>query len=230
MHYPHILPARFLFRPNRFIAHCEAKGKEVIAHVKNTGRCKELLLPGATVYLQHHTGGGRKTEYSLICVDKGGLLVNIDSQAPNKVAEEALAGGQLTLPGMGVPGFIRREAAFGQSRFDFYLEGKGKKAFLEVKGVTLEKNGAVRFPDAPTLRGVKHLRELTAAREAGFLAYVLFVVQLSPAAYFVPNDVTHPAFGEALRMAARAGVQVLAYDCAVTPESIALGQPVPVRL
>lgn len=235
MRYSDIHAARFLDRPNRFIAHLELPDGEIItAHVKNTGRCRELLLPGATVYAQHHDNSARKTAWSLIAVEKNAegqkRLINMDSQAPNRAVEEALRSG-LILPGMDSPAvMVRREAAYGDSRLDFYLETAGRKAFIEVKGVTLEECGAVLFPDAPTARGAKHLRELARACGEGCLAYALFVVQMADVRWFGPNTSTDPAFAAALREAWESGVRVLAYDCAVAPDAMTLRRPVEVRL
>lgn len=231
MKYANVVPGRFLCRPNRFIAHVEVGGQQVVAHVKNTGRCRELLVPGCTVYLAPAADPARKTKYDLIAVEKQrgnapALLINMDSQAPNAAAEEWLRTGAL-FSGDAV---IRREVRHGASRFDFYVEDGGRRAFLEVKGVTLEDNGAVLFPDAPTERGIKHIQELTACLEQGYEAYILFVVQLKGARLFRPNDMTHPAFGAALRAARAAGVHILAMDCRVTPGSMVLDAPVPVEL
>ena len=225
MHYPNITSGRFLARPNRFIAQVEIGGREETCHVKNTGRCRELLVPGARVYLTASGNPKRKTKYDLVAVEKGTRLINMDSQAPNKVVQEWLEQG-------GLPGLtrIQPEYRYDQSRFDFYLEQGSRKAFLEVKGVTLEENGVVRFPDAPTLRGVKHLQELEEARWAGYRTAVCFVIQMENVSWFEPNDRTHPAFGAALRHAAEAGVEVLAMECRVTPEELLPGRPVPVRL
>ena len=226
MQYGKILPARFLARPNRFVARVEAEGEELICHVKNTGRCRELLVPGATVWLEESPNPNRKTKYDLIAVEKGSRLINMDAQAPNQVFREwAQAGGfrkDLTL--------LRPETTYGSSRFDFYWESSKKRGFVEVKGVTLEEDGVVRFPDAPTLRGVKHLEELVKAHQAGYEAAVCFVIQMEDVRYFAPNDATHPEFGQALRQAAAAGVEVLALDCAVTPGSLEIRNPVPIRL
>ena len=227
MQYPNICPARFLARPNRFVARVERQGAEETVHVKNTGRCRELLVPGATVYLTRGDTPHRKTQYDLVAVEKGPLLVNLDSEAPNRVfAEWARAGRfrpELTL--------LRPETTWGNSRFDFYWEGTGgRKGFVEVKGVTLEEGGHARFPDAPTLRGVKHLEELARCREQGYEAAVCFVLQMGGMVDFAPNDATHPAFGDALRRAAGAGVRVLAVECDVTPDTLAIRGPVPVRL
>lgn len=226
MQYGKILPARFLSRPNRFVARVEAEGEELVCHVKNTGRCRELLVPGATVWLEESPNPSRKTKFDLIAVEKGDRLINMDAQAPNKVfGEWAAAGGfreGLTL--------LRPETTYGSSRFDFYWESSKSRGFVEVKGVTLEEDGVVRFPDAPTLRGVKHLDELVKAREAGYEAAVCFVIQMENVRWFAPNDVTHPEFGQALRRAAQTGVEILAMDCAVTPQSLTMGKPVPIRL
>ncbi len=226
MQYGKILPARFLARPNRFVARVEAEGEELICHVKNTGRCRELLVPGATVWLEESPNPNRKTKYDLIAVEKGSRLINMDAQAPNQVFREwAQAGGfrkDLTL--------LRPETTYGSSRFDFYWESSKKWGFVEVKGVTLEEDGVVRFPDAPTLRGVKHLEELVKAHQAGYEAAVCFVIQMENIRWFAPNDATHPEFGQALRQAAAAGVEVLALDCAVTPGSLEIRNPVPIRL
>lgn len=226
MQYGKILPARFLSRPNRFVARVEAEGEELVCHVKNTGRCRELLVPGATVWLEESPNPSRKTKFDLIAVEKGERLINMDAQAPNKVfGEWAAAGGfreGLTL--------LRPETTYGSSRFDFYWESSKSRGFVEVKGVTLEEDGVVRFPDAPTLRGVKHLDELVKAREAGYEAAVCFVIQMENVRWFAPNDVTHPEFGQALRRAAQAGVEILAMDCAVTPQSLTMGKSVPIRL
>ena len=226
MRYGEVLPARFLRRPNRFVAEVELGGHVETVHVKNTGRCRELLVPGAAVYLTPGTGPARKTAYDLIAVEKGDLLINMDAQAPNQVFREWARAGNwvpdLTL--------LRPETKYGASRFDFYWESPGRRGFVEVKGVTLEEDGVVRFPDAPTLRGVKHLEELAAARAAGYEAAVCFVIQMQDVRWLEPNDATHPEFGAALRRAAAAGVEVLALDCAVTPDSLALRRPVEVRL
>ena len=228
MHYPHVCRARFVARPNRFVARVALPdGTEQVVHVKNTGRCRELLVPGAPVYLAESGNPLRKTRYDLIAVEKGPLLVNLDSQAPNRVfAEWAQAGG--FRPGLTL---LRPETRWGNSRFDFYWEDTdGAKGFVEVKGVTLEEGGHARFPDAPTQRGVKHLEELLRCRRQGYEAAVCFVVQMSGMADFAPNDATHPAFGEALRRAAAGGVAILARECAVTPDTLTLTRPVAVRL
>ena len=209
MHYQNVRAAKFIDRPNRFIAHVELDGSVETVHVKNTGRCRELLVPGCTVYLE-----------------KGSSLINMDAQAPNKVfAEWAAAGG--FLPDVTA---IRPEYAYGGSRLDFCVETEGRLHLVEVKGVTLEENGNALFPDAPTERGVKHIRELQRAAETGLDAVLFFVVQIRDIHSVAPNDATHPAFGEALREAAAHGVRVLAYDCDVTPDSLKIRREVPVIL
>ncbi|NLD20218.1 MAG: DNA/RNA nuclease SfsA [Clostridiales bacterium] len=235
MKYDNILKAKFISRPNRFIAHVELKGREVAVHVKNTGRCKELLVPDATVYLEDFTGrmGSRKMTYSLIAVEKvverGKMLINMDSQAPNKVVREALENGTLVLPGMGHVAEIKAEAVYGNSRLDFFIcDEKGKKGYIEVKGVTLENCGIAAFPDAPTERGVKHLRELSALAASGYEAYALFVIQMEGTQEFRTNDKTHKGFGDGLRAAAKSGVHVLAYECKVKPDSLEIWLPVKV--
>lgn len=226
MQYGEVTRGRFLARPNRFIAHVELAGERVVCHVKNTGRCRELLTTGAAVYLERASGPGRKTPYDLIAVEKGDLLINMDAQAPNKVFGEWAAAGRF-LPGLTA---MRPEFTWEDSRFDFRLEDGGGVCFVEVKGVTLEEDGVVLFPDAPTERGVKHLRGLRRAVEQGCRAAVVFVIQMKGPRQFRPNDRTHPAFGQALREAAAAGVGVYAYDCLVTPESLTLDAPVEVAL
>ncbi len=224
MNYHQVVAGKFLARPNRFIAHVELAGQTVVCHVKNTGRCRELLQPGAKVYLAVAENPNRKTAYDLIAVEKGDLLVNMDAQAPNAAAAEYLP---RLFPEATK---ICPEKVFGQSRFDFYLEAPGRKIFLEVKGVTLEQDGVASFPDAPTERGVKHLQELTRCLQAGYEAYVLFVIQMRPVCYFRPNDEMHPAFGAALRQAVAAGVKALAVDCLVTPETMTVAEPVEIQL
>ena len=226
MEYESITPGIFLSRPNRFIARVEIEGREETVHVKNTGRCRELLIPGAAVWLTESGNPARKTRYDLVAVQKGSLLINLDSQAPNKVFAEWARAGQFR-PGLTL---LRPETRWGNSRFDFYWESSKSRGFVEVKGVTLEEDGVVRFPDAPTLRGVKHLDELVKAREAGYEAAVCFVIQMENVRWFAPNDVTHPEFGQALRRAAQAGVEILAMDCAVTPQSLTMEKSVPIRL
>ena len=226
MHYENMEPAVFLERPNRFVAYVEQAGKREICHVKNTGRCRELLIPGAELYVQRSDNPARKTALDLISVKKGEQWVNIDSQAPNKAVAEWLENG-----GLGEKEIqIRPEYRYENSRFDFYLESAGRKAFIEVKGVTLEEEGVARFPDAPTERGIKHLQELIHCVKNGYDAYIFFVIQLKGVYMFEPNDRTHPAFGETLRKAAAEGVQILAYDCVVTPDEMKIDRRIEVRL
>lgn len=225
MRYSNIVPGIFHARPNRFIAHIEIDGKEEVCHVKNTGRCRELLPTGAKVWCVDALSPTRKTRYDLVTVEKGERLINIDSQAPNAAAAEWLQNG-----GLGKIENLRPESRHRDSRFDFSFTKDGKPCFLEVKGVTLETDGVCAFPDAPTQRGTKHLRELTELAKAGFGAYVLFVIQMADVAYLHPNDTTDPVFGAALRKAEKAGVQILAMDCSVTPDSIVIRRPVNVCL
>lgn len=225
MEYGKIVAGIFQARPNRFIAHVEIGGQMEVCHVKNTGRCRELLIPGTRVWCEEAANPGRKTKFDLICVDKAGRLVNMDAQSPNGAAGEWLRSG-----GLGKLEQLRPETVHGDSRFDFSFTKDGQPCFLEVKGVTLENGSVCAFPDAPTLRGTKHLRGLMRAAEAGYGAYVLFVIQMENIAYFHPNDRTDPAFGAALREAAAAGVQLLAMDCHVTPRSMTLGKAVDIRL
>lgn len=226
MRYRDILEARFLSRPNRFIANVTIEGQPAVCHVKNTGRCRELLIPGARVYLEPSENPARRTKYDLVAVEKGARLINMDAAAPNKVFLEYLQAGRLYPD----PALIRPETVFGSSRLDFYLEAGARRAFCEVKGVTLEEDGVARFPDAPTQRGVRHLRELVRCVEAGFDAWAVFVVQMSGVRRFEPNRATHPAFADALLEARRAGVQLLAFDCAVTPESLQAGERIEICL
>jgi len=226
MQYANIRPAVFLSRPNRFIAKVEINGQEETVHVKNTGRCRELLIPGRTVWLEEGSNPNRKTRYDLIAVDKAGLLVNMDAQAPNKVFAEWAQDGNF-VPGLTL---LRPETTWGKSRFDFYWEAGDRKGFVEVKGCTLEEDGFCRFPDAPTERGVKHLNELAACMAEGFEAAVCFVIQMEGMKSFSPNDATHPAFGDALRAAHAAGVQVLALGCTVTPNTLSITHTIPVAL
>ena len=220
MKYANIKKAAFIERINRFVAKVMCDGKETVVHVKNTGRCRELLLPGATVYLTAPDSPGRKTKYDLVAVEKvtdsGVLTINMDSQAPNDIAQEWL----LREKPFGEGAVIRREVFFGDSRFDFMIENSNSRTYLEVKGVTLEENGVASFPDAPTERGVKHIRELIKCKEAGFGAYILFIIQMKGVRLLVPNDATHKAFGDALRDASAAGVNILAIDCIVTPDTV----------
>ncbi|WP_346909972.1 A/G-specific adenine glycosylase [Faecalicatena orotica] len=226
MRYERIDKAVFLERPNRFIAYAEIGGKKETIHVKNTGRCAELLKPLAPVYVQKSDNPERKTQWDLIAVEKGDILVNMDSQIPNRVVQEYIEKGNL----FGEKPYVRPETTYGNSRFDLYVESGERKIFIEVKGVTLEEDGVARFPDAPSERAVKHVEELCLAVKEGYEAYIIFVIQMKPIRYFTPNMDTHPAFGEALKKARASGVKVLAYDSIVTPESIELDQPVPVVL
>lgn len=226
MHYERIEEAVFQSRPNRFVAHVVTKLGEEICHVKNTGRCRELLVPGARIWVQRNEKPGRKTALDLICVEKNGQIINMDSQVPNIVAEEWIRAGHLFSEQVK----IRREVRYGNSRFDLYLEDKGKKMYLEVKGVTLEEDGVALFPDAPTERGVKHIEELISCREEGYEAGILFIIQMKGIRYLKPNERTHAAFGEALRKAKEAGVQVLVLDCLVTSDSICADQEIEVYL
>ena len=230
MHYSNCTAGTFLSRPNRFVAQVALDGRTETCHVKNTGRCRELLIPGCRVYLTRSDNPARKTKYDLIAVEKetvhGPLLINMDAQAPNHVFE-AWARADRFRPGLTL---LRPETVYGASRFDFYWETDTDRGFVEVKGVTLEEDGVARFPDAPTLRGVKHLEGLIAAHQAGYQAALCFIVQFSGAKYVTPNDTTHPQFGQALRRAAAAGVEVFALGCAVTPDTLTAEEFVPVRL
>lgn len=233
MKYQKIVSATFIARPNRFVAQVLLGGREVSVHVKNTGRCRELLVADSVVYLEDFTDrqGKRKLLYDLVAVRKGNLLINMDSQAPNRVAGEALKNGSIPLPGMAALTVVRPEQVYGDSRFDFYVEDEnGEKGYVEVKGVTLEHERVAAFPDAPTERGVKHLHELVSASENGFHSYLLFVIQMAGMRKLIPNDVTHRQFGEALRYAAERGVHILAYECAVTPDSLNITNAVPIAL
>lgn len=227
MRYKNIHKGVFISRPNRFIANVEIEGREEVCHVKNTGRCKELLTDHARVWLEKSDNPNRKTAYDLVAVQKGQRLINMDSQAPNKAVGEWLRE-QKPLGDLEV----YPEKTYGGSRFDFYLQSNktDRKAFLEVKGCTLERDGVVLFPDAPTERGVKHIKELAECVSKGFEAYILILVQMSDVKYFTPNYETHKEFGEALKEARQKGVQILCYDCNVTPETMTVGKPVEVRL
>lgn len=225
MTYSNMTPGTFLSRPNRFIAHIEINGQAEVVHVKNTGRCRELLPAGAQVWCQKADNPNRKTKYDLITVRKGHRLINMDSQAPNIAAKEWLLSG-----GLGPVENLRAETFHGDSRYDFSFTLNGKQCFLEVKGVTLETDGVCAFPDAPTERGAKHLKGLAEAAKNGFGAYVLFVIQMADVVHLHPNDLTDPNFGTALREASANGVQVLAVDCDVTVDSMTIRNRVPVIL
>lgn len=226
MIYENILPAIFVDRPNRFIAHVELNGRLEVCHVKNTGRCRELLIPGCRVYVQHQPSPTRKTAYDLIAVEKGERLLNMDANAPNRVFNEYVRAGRF-LRGWSV---IRPETTHGDSRFDFYLESPGHRLFAEVKGVTLEDDGVMRFPDAPTERGVKHLEGLARCVQEGYEAWTVFVIQTENVRWMEPNRRTHPAFADALRQAAQAGVHLLALDCHTEPDRLEICRPVEIRL
>lgn len=226
MQYHRIRPGIFIRRPNRFVAHVEIDGKEEICHVKNTGRCRELLVPGAKVFVEEAANPARKTRYDLVQIYKEDQLVNMDSQMPNALVEEWLKQGgmfeHITK--------IQREKTYGHSRFDLYVEYQDKKAFVEVKGVTLEHNGVAYFPDAPTQRGVKHLKELQTCIGDGYEAWIIFVIQMKGIRTFRPNEITHPEFARVLRQAQEAGVHIEARDCIVEPASIRINQKIPVDL
>ena len=225
MRYANMMPGVFRKRPNRFIAHVDIEGQEQVVHVKNTGRCRELLVPGAAVWCQRSDNPARKTRYDLIAVKKGSRLINMDSQAPNTAAREWLESG-----GLGKIDNLRPETVHGDSRFDFSFTLEGKPCFLEVKGVTLEENGVCAFPDAPTERGAKHLRGLAEAVRQGYGAYVLFVIQMADVKYLRPNDRTDPDFGTALREAAAQGVNILAVACRISEDTMEISGSVPVHL
>lgn len=231
MKYNNIVEAKFLERPNRFISYCEIDNNIEKVHVKNTGKCRELLIPNCTVFLEESDNPNRKTRYSLIAVKKGNRLINMDSQVPNKVVYEALLNEKIILPGLDEKIIkIKPETTYENSRFDIYIETENKKAFIEIKGVTLEEEDIVMFPDAKTERGVKHIRELVKASKEGYLSYVVFVIQMSDVKYFTPNDKMHKELGDALRIAKDNGVNVLAYDCFVTNDTIKIKDEVKVIL
>ena len=224
MKYDNIVSGIFISRPNRFIANVKINGKVQVCHVKNTGRCRELLIEGATVYLEKAANPSRKTAYDLIAVQKGDLLINMDSSAPNKAAAEYLR------RQFGENALIKPEKTYGDSRIDFYVETAAEKWLIEVKGVTLEEQGRALFPDAPTERGVKHINELIKAAAEGYKTCILFIIQMKGIISFSPNDLTHPAFGAALRTAAKQGVQIKAIDCIVTPDTMIPDQEIPIEL
>lgn len=226
MKYDRIRKAVFLERPNRFIAFAELDGVRETVHVKNTGRCAELLVPGAEIYVQESDNPERKTRWDLIAVRKGERLINMDSQIPNSVVREWIEEGNL----FGVPDVVKPETTYGSSRFDLYVEAGGRKIFIEVKGVTLEENGVCRFPDAPSDRAVKHVEELIRAKKEGYETYIFFVIQMKGVRYFTPNRDTHPEFADALEKAAAAGVKLVAYDCEVEPDSICISEPADIVL
>lgn len=237
MKYSSIVEGKFIERPNRFIAAVEIDGKVESAHVKNTGRCKELLVSGARVFLEDFEGrmGVRKMRYSLIGVEKqtssSSIMINMDSQAPNKVVKEALENNLIIPQGMQNIEYVKSEYTYGASRIDFYMKDKnGREALVEVKGVTLENDGVAAFPDAPTERGIKHIEELIKARREGYAAAIIFVIQMKNVHLFMPNYVTHPEFGETLKKAQREGVEIMAYDCLVEKESLLIDKPVKIKL
>ena len=231
MKYKKVVKAKFIERPNRFIAFCDIDGKIEKVHVKNTGRCRELLTDNAVVYLEESDNPNRKTKYSLICVEKGNRLINMDSQVPNKVVYEGLIDKKILPPGIDEEiTFIKAEKTYKNSRFDIYLETKSKKIFIEVKGVTLEENDIVKFPDAKTERGVKHINELIEAKKDGYECYILFLIQMNNVLYFTPNNEMHKDLGDALVNAENNGVGVLAYDRLVEFDSITVNKEVKVIL
>ena len=231
MKYNKMIKAKFIERPNRFVAYCEIDGEVEKVHVKNTSRCKELLIPGCEVYLEESDNPSRATRYSLIATKKGERLINIDSQVTNKMVLESLKDKSLVLPGFDEEiELIKPEKTYGNSRFDIYLEGKTKKAFIEIKGCTLEIDNVVKFPDAKTERGVKHVKELIQAKEDGYLAYIIIVIQMEDVLYFTPNIEKHKEFADVLKEAEEKGVKVLAYDSIVDIDSIKLNKPVKVIL
>ena len=226
MKYENIIKARFISRPNRFIAEVEIDGNIEIAHVKNTGRCKELLTEGATVYVQKSDNPARKTKYDLITVVKNGMLINMDSQAPNKVFGEWVSQGNFAAD----VDLIKPECKYGNSRFDFYIEAGGRKIFAEIKGVTLEEEGIVMFPDAPTERGMKHIKELCECVKNGYEGYIFFIIQMEQCKYFTPNKATHPEFAEALKKASECGVNIKAMNCNVTEDELKILKEVEIKL
>lgn len=225
MKYSNITQGLFISRPNRFIAKVNIDGEEQTVHVKNTGRCRELLKKNAVVFLEKSSNPNRKTQYDLISVYKGDTLINMDSQSPNKVVGEWLAeGGFLKNPTL-----IKPEAIYGNSRLDFYLENENEKAFIEVKGVTLEVDSTARFPDAPTERGRKHLSELIKAKQNGYRTAAVFIIQMEGCKRFEPNDKTDPAFAQELKRAAEKGVEIIALECKVTQNRIKINKEIPIR-
>lgn len=227
MNYKNIRKAIFINRPNRFIANIDVDGEIHVCHVKNTGRCRELLIPGAEIFVQEFNNPARKTNYDLISVYKGKRLINMDSQAPNKIFHEWVKEGRLF---KNPPEVIKPEFQYNNSRFDFYIEAEGRRILIEVKGVTLEEEGVVMFPDAPTERGLKHINELAEALEDGYECYVVFIIQMKDVIYFTPNYKTHEEFGNALKRAHEKGVGILAVDCIVTENNVHAADYVYIRL
>lgn len=223
-----VIKGKFIKRLNRFEAMIDIEGEANLVHVPNTGRCRELLLEGADVLLEKREGKQRKTAYELIMVYKEGKLVSIDSQLPNKLAEEAIKNNEIAE--LKDYDYIKREKTYGDSRFDLYLEKEGERAFVEIKGVTLEVDGVAKFPDAPTERGTKHIYELIKAKQEGYRACILFVIQLSFAEYFTPNSLMDPDFAQALNNASIAGIEILAYGCDVLENEVKIIKPMEVRL
>lgn len=229
MKYKEVIPGIFIDRPNRFLANVFIDGKREAVHVRNSGRCREILIPGTRVYLEKAAGNHkRKTQYSLISAYKGSRLINIDSQIPNELVSDALK--NKTLAGVDVCKDIKREVAYQHSRFDIMVQHTEGKGFIEVKGVTLEKDGIAYFPDAPTIRGSKHIRELIAASRDGYESYIIFVIQMKGVHYFKPNDEMDPIFGMALRKANSINIKIRAYDCLVKDHSIEIDQPIKIIL
>lgn len=225
MKYYRIKEGRFISRPNRFIAHVEIEGKEEICHVKNTGRLKELLVPGARVYVEESDNPNRKTKYDLVQIYKDDILVNIDSQMPNFLVREWLKKGEV-IPGIK---YMQMEKTYGNSRFDLYAEYQDKQAFMEVKGVTLEEDRIARFPDAPTLRGLKHIQELIRCTQEGYEAWLFLIIQMKGVDRFEPNVRTQPEFGRELYRAAKAGVHIQAWDCVVNVGEVYIDKQIPVE-
>lgn len=237
MRYSNVIKGTFINRPNRFVAEVLIDRRRTFAHVKNTGRCKELLVSGATVYLEDFTSnmGKRKYAYSLVGVEKqtknGKILINMDSQAPNKVIKEAFETNIITLPNLGNINYIKPEFVLGSSRLDFFVTDiDGNEGYVEVKGVTLENNGIASFPDAPTERGIKHINELSEVAKSGKNAYIIFVIQMSGPTVFTPNYERHAAFAEALCDAEKHGVNILAYDCKVTHNTLDISHKISINL
>ncbi len=226
MKYENVVKGQFLARPNRFIADVLINGKAEVCHVKNTGRCKELLIPNCTVYLDKSSNTDRKTKYDLIAVQKGKMLINIDSQAPNKAFGEWIENGGYFKDVI----LIKPECKYKNSRFDFYIETEDRRIFAEIKGVTLEENGVVKFPDAPTERGVKHINELCDSIKNGYDAYIFFVVQMVDCKYFTPNRKTHPEFSDALITAQKCGVNIKCLNCTVEPDKLIIKDFIDVKL
>ena len=228
MTYNNIQSGIFINRPNRFIANVQINQTTEICHVKNTGRCRELLVPGATVYVSYVNNPSRSTQYDLVAVEKNGILINMDSYAPNLAFGEYLRSGNFSE--VGETNYVKSEAKYGNSRFDFYAETATKKAFIEVKGVTLEENSIAMFPDAPTERGVKHLNELAACITEGYNAYGVFIIQMKGIKHFTPNYKIHEAFGKTLQTVANMGVKIMAFDCVVTPDTMTVDKLVQIIL